>query len=75
MRQKVTISRRDFLKSTAALPGIASIFGCRVAAAKPVKKKPNIIVVMADDISAMEFTNNKKANELIKPTYRDGWSL
>jgi len=75
MRQKVTISRRDFLKSTAALPGIASIWVCRVAAAKPVKKKPNIILIMADNISAMEFTNNKKANEFIKPAYRKGWTL
>jgi len=27
------------------------------------------------DAEKMEFTNSKKANELIKPTYREGWSL
>ncbi len=27
------------------------------------------------DSEKMEFTNNKKANEFVKPTYRRGWSL
>jgi len=61
----VTISRRDFLKSTAALHGIVSIFGCGVAAAKSVRKKPNIILMMADDISAKEFPTYN----IPKPTY------
>ena len=27
------------------------------------------------DSEKMEFTNNKKANEFVKPPYRRGWSL
>ena len=27
------------------------------------------------DARTMQFTNNKKANELIKPTFRKGWSF
>lgn len=64
----MAISRRDFLKSTAALTSIASFLGCRAAAAKPVRKKPNIILIMADDISAKEFPTYNNP----KPTYGDG---
>jgi len=38
-----------------------------VTAAKPVRKKPNIILIMADDISAKEFPTYN----IPKPTYGD----
>ena len=67
MRQDVTISRRDFLKRGLGGAGIVSLGYCGVGAAEPVKKKPNIILIMADDISAKEFPTYGIPN----PTYKD----
>jgi len=68
MEQKVTINRRDFLKTGLAGAAIASLGSCRLGPAESVTKKPNIIVIMADDISAREFPTYNVPN----PTYGDG---
>ncbi len=68
MKQKVTINRRDFLKTGLAGAAIASLGSCRLGPAESVTKKPNIIVIMADDISAREFPTYNIPN----PTYGDG---
>lgn len=57
-------NRREFLKLTMA-SGAAFLTGSTVAGAK--KKRPNIILVMADDISAKEFPTYNIPN----PMYGD----
>jgi len=68
MKQDLTISRRGFLKITACGVGMG-LLGCSgLDAAKAVVKKPNIILIMADDISAKEFPSYHIPNA----SYGDG---
>ena len=67
MKANLNIDRRNFLKATLAGAGAAALCPSALMAAKTAKKKPNIILIMADDISAKDFPTYNIPN----PTYGD----
>ena len=49
-----TMRRRDFLKSTAAAT-VAAVFARQVRSAKPTGKRPDIVIIIGDDIGYSDF--------------------
>ena len=48
-KKKLSVSRRDFIKTTGLSLAAMALSGCQVSLAKPSSKKPNIIFIFADD--------------------------
>ena len=64
---KTRMQRRDFLKTGTVGLGALALAPSVLKGAAAEKRKPNIIVIMADDISAKEFPTYGIPN----PTYKD----